>query len=78
MNSNQNENIKHALNLTHKMSETNDEEGLFNYFCSKIYSDAETIAATNKNIYQFPKDLFIEQCKYIVLAIKWEYIGSLV
>lgn len=64
---NQNENIKYALNLTEEIEKSNTEvtevDGLFNYYCSRIYTDAENIVKINKNIFKFPKDLFIEQCE---------------
>ena len=71
INNNQNKNIQYSLNLA--IPEVSDEESLFNYFCSRIYIDAENIVKTNKNIFQFPKDLFIEQCKFLLILLIHEH-----
>ena len=53
-----NNNLKYALNSIKALTE---EESLYNYYCSKIYKDVEIVSKNNKNINQFPKDMFIEQ-----------------
>jgi hypothetical protein len=55
-------NLKQALSLVEGTK--NEEESLYNYYCAKIYKDAEDISKNHKNVFQFPKDLFIEQSKH--------------